>query len=416
MKTIVQEFAVRYRYPVVFTRDAFGPENEALSQVLAGSGQKVNRVLVVVDAQTVGADPGLLAKIERYGQRHQPLLDHVDAPHIARGGEDCKGDTAEVERIHALIDRSRLCRHSFVLAIGGGALLDTAGYAAATAHRGVRLIRMPTTTLAQGDAGVGVKTGINGYGRKNYLGTFTPPYAVINDFAFLDTLPEREKRAGMAEAVKVALIRDRAFFDDLYRQRRRLASFDRSALEAMVFRCAALHLEHIGTGGDPFEQGSSRPLDFGHWSAHKLEALTGGELRHGEAVAIGVALDALYSCHAGSLAEIEAAKILVTLEDMGFMLYHWSLGWLNVGEALREFQEHLGGELSIPLLDGIGRMSETHRIDPDLMKACIAELQQRHENKEKRNGHSMPPEDRQGDAGSLFHRKPRKAPGHRIVS
>jgi 3-dehydroquinate synthase len=416
VKTIVQEFAVPYRYPVVFTRDAFGPENEALSQVLAGSGQQANRVLVVVDSQTVAAATGLLEKIEKYGQRHLPLLDYVDAPHIARGGEGCKGDTAAVERIHALIDRCRLCRHSFVLAIGGGALLDTAGYAAATAHRGIRLIRMPTTTLAQGDAGVGVKTGINGFGRKNYLGTFTPPYAVINDFAFLETLPEREKRAGMAEAVKVALIKDRAFFDDLYRQRGRLAAFDRSAMEAMVFRCAALHLEHIGAGGDPFEQGSSRPLDFGHWSAHKIEALTAGELGHGEAVAIGVALDTLYSRHAGSLTEIEAAKILVTLEELGFDLYHWSLGWLNVGEALREFQEHLGGELSITLLDGIGRMRQTHRVDPELMKACIGELQQRQENKEKRNGHSMPPEDRRGDAGSLLHREPRQAPGHRILS
>ncbi len=415
VKIIEQDFTIRYHFPVIFTRDAFNTENTALSDVLKTSGRNMNRILVVVDSYIVSTTPGLLEKIEKYGQRHRDIMELADTPYIARGGEISKKDPVEVERIHALIDKYHLCRHSFILAIGGGAVLDAAGYAAATAHRGIRLTRMPATTLAQNDAGVGVKTSINGFGRKNYIGTFTPPYAVINDFDFLDTLPDRDKRAGIAEAVKVAIIKDKAFFDYLYRERQHLAAFKSDVMEEMITRCAELHIEHIGTGGDPFECGSSRPLDFGHWSAHKIEELTGGDVRHGEAVAIGVALDSLYSYHIGNITEIELAKILITLEDIGFDLYHWSLGWMNINEALKEFQEHLGGELNITLLDGIGHKIEAHRIDVDLLKTCMDELHRRQKGKENRNAHSMPSEIRKGNAGTLLHRKPRETARPRII-
>jgi 3-dehydroquinate synthase len=282
-----------------------------------------------------------------------------------------------VERIHALVERHKICRHSFIIAIGGGAVLDAAGYAAATAHRGVRLIRLPTTVLAQNDAGIGVKNGINAFRRKNFLGTFSPPFAVINDAAFLDTLPVRDRRAGIAEAIKVALIRDRDFFDSLYGDRVGLSRFAPDAMQKMIVRCAELHLEHIGRGGDPFESGSSRPLDFGHWVAHKLEELSASEIKHGEAVAMGIALDSLYSHHLGILGELDLHRILTLLETLGFDLYHTALSWLDVEMALGEFREHLGGELSIPLLEGIGRKTDAHDIDIPLMKRCIALLAER---------------------------------------
>jgi len=231
--------------------------------------------------------------------------------------------------------------------------------------------------LAQNDAGVGVKNGINAFGRKNFLGTFAPPFAVLNDLEFLKTLQVRDLRSGIAEAVKVALIRDRSFFEALYAERHELALFAPPALERMIVRCAELHLEHIAGGGDPFEFGSSRPLDFGHWNAHKLEELSGSELRHGEAVAIGIALDSLYSREEGLLGDLELHRILSLLEDVGFVLYHPALSWLDVAKALAEFQEHLGGELSIPLLAGIGNKVEAHAIDLGRMKRCIEKLGQR---------------------------------------
>jgi len=374
MHTIRQQFTVNYRYPVVFTRGLFDLDNSVLANLMRESGRESNRALVVVDSEVARLTPGLLERISRYAQAHAPLLEFVAPPFLIRGGEVCKHEPLEVERIHALVERHRLCRHSFIIAIGGGAVLDAAGYAAATAHRGVRLIRVPTTVLAQNDAGVGVKNGINAFGRKNFLGTFAPPYAVLNDLDFLATLQVRDLRAGIAEAVKVSLIRDSSFFEALYAERHELALFAAPALERMIVRCAELHLEHISGGGDPFEFGSSRPLDFGHWNAHKLEELSCHELRHGEAVAIGIALDSLYSRACGLLGDLDLHRILSLLEDIGFVLYHPALSWLEVEKALQEFQEHLGGELSIPLLAGIGKKVEAHRIDIPLMNRCIDKL------------------------------------------
>ncbi len=212
-----------------------------------------------------------------------------------------KNDPLYVAILHQAMQAAGLCRHSYVAAVGGGALIDTVGFAAATAHRGIRLLRVPTTVLAQADAAIGVKNSVNAMGQKNFLGVFTPPAAVLNDFAFLSTLSQKDWIGGVAEAVKVALIKDAAFFTFLERRARALARRDLPAMRQVIYRCAALHLDHIASGGDPFEQGNSRPLDFGHWAAHRLELLSGFELGHGEAVAIGLALDTTYSYLAGLL-------------------------------------------------------------------------------------------------------------------
>jgi 3-dehydroquinate synthase len=377
MECIEQQFYVSFSYPVIFTRGLFDPENPVLRDVVCRSGRGNNRILAVIDSEVVRANPKILELLGRYAEAHRDALEFVAPPLMVRGGEICKHEPVEVARIHALVERHRLCRHSFVMAIGGGAVLDAAGYAAATAHRGVRLIRCPSTVLSQNDAGVGVKNGVNAFGRKNFLGTFAPPFAVLNDFDFLTTLSSRDLRAGIAEAVKVALIRDRAFFETLYLERYALASFADSAMEPMIIRCAELHLQHIAHSGDPFEFGSSRPLDFGHWAAHKLEELSGSELRHGEAVAIGMALDALYSRESGTLGDLDLHRIMTLLGDLGFDLYHPALSWLDVEKSLAEFREHLGGGLSIPLLAGIGDRIEAHRIDAEAMKRCIGKLANR---------------------------------------
>lgn len=329
---------------------------------------------MVIDSEVLRLNPELPGAIASYARSCGPLLELVCQPVSVRGGEACKQDSSQVSLIQGLVEHYRLCRHSYLIAIGGGAVLDAVGYAAATAHRGVRLIRLPTTVLAQNDAGVGVKNGINGFGRKNFLGCFAPPFAVINDYRLLETLPERDLRAGIAEAVKVALVRDGAFFDRLFSCRGQLALFAPPIMEEMIRRCAELHLEHIAGSGDPFEFGSSRPLDFGHWAAHKLEELTGGELRHGEAVAIGIALDSLYSHRCGLLGKRDLRRILILLESLGFGLGHQALLWLDAASALAEFQEHLGGELSLPLLRGAGEQVEAEEIDLVLMQECIEEL------------------------------------------
>ncbi len=384
MESIRQEFTLSYSYPVFFTRDLFGEGNPVLPELLSSYGERPVRIALVIDSEVARLTTGLLEKIKRFASLHQGLLEFVTHPLVLPGGEGCKNKPQEVERLHALVEKEGLCRHSFIIAMGGGAVLDVVGYAAATAHRGIRLIRLPTTVLAQNDAGVGVKNGVNAFGRKNFLGTFAPPCAVINDFDFLRTLTERDQRAGIAEAIKVALIKDRPFFQRLYAHRRELSVFSPPAMERLIVSCAELHLEHIRSCGDPFEFGTSRPLDFGHWTAHKLEELTHGELRHGEAVAIGIALDSLYSHRRSLISDLDLHRILTLLEEVGFTLYDTALRWIDIARALQEFREHLGGVLSIPLLGGVGKRIEVHEIDVDVYQECISTLAA----KESRRGES----------------------------
>src|SRR5207244_199078 len=190
----------------------------------------------------------------------------VCPPLIIEGGERTKNSDIHVSELHSHIERFHIDRHSYVIGVGGGALLDMVGLAAATAHRGVRHVRIPTTTLSQADSGVGVKNGINAFGKKNFIGTFAPPFAVINDFQLLASLSPRDKRAGYVEAVKVALIRDREFFEEIENNLAALVNFEPAAMQRVIYRCAELHLDHIASAGDPFESGPARPLDFGHWA------------------------------------------------------------------------------------------------------------------------------------------------------
>ncbi|MHC1711516.1 MAG: 3-dehydroquinate synthase [Solidesulfovibrio sp.] len=376
-QTILQHIAPTFDFPVVFTRRAFDPGNPVLAEVLGRAGPGPHRLGVVMDGGLVEADPGLVGRLTAYLSANAHVAELAAPPLVVVGGEGAKADFSVLRAVWQLTYEARLCRQSFLLVIGGGAVLDAAGFAAATAHRGVRLIRMPSTVLAQNDAGVGVKNGVNAFGRKNYLGAFAPPYAVINDHALLATLPAREARAGLAEAVKVALVRDAAFFYRLVELAPRLAVLDPDALEEAIQCCAKAHLAHIASGGDPFELGSARPLDFGHWAAHALEEATGGALRHGEAVAIGVALDTLSSRMAGLLAEAEATAVLTLLDVLGLSAWHPALATLDMAAAVEAFREHLGGRLHLTFLTGIGHRVEVHEVDLARMAAARDALSRR---------------------------------------
>lgn len=378
LKEIKQSFAVEYQYSVLFSDGVFEDKNTVLRDVLASAGEGPHRLMLVIDSGVIEAQPDMEYKIRNYCRKNADKILLTGEPLIVKGGEVCKLAPLEVQQFYDKVADEAICRHSFVLAIGGGAMLDAMGYAAATAHRGVKLIRMPSTVLAQNDAGVGVKNAINHGKRKNFVGTFAPPYAVINDYRLLATLEERDKRAGIAEAVKVALIKDAEFFSYLHKSRDSLAEFQQLTMQHMIQRCAELHLDHIATNGDPFEQGSARPLDFGHWAAHKLEEMTHAAVRHGEAVAIGVMLDSIYSWRLGNISDDQIAQIYETLSGIGFDLYHYELDSLNVENALAEFREHLGGELCVTLLDDIGSGKEYHSIDGHLMQACVGDLRKLH--------------------------------------
>jgi 3-dehydroquinate synthase len=413
MDVIRQKVRVDFEYPVYFTTGVVTPSNLLLRDVVARAADETpSRLIVVLDQGVVDHHPNLSDQVAEYAHRHRTVLNLAAPVLIVPGGEAVKNDPRHVDGIHRAINDAGLCRHSYVVAIGGGAVLDAAGYAAATAHRGIRLIRIPTTVLAQDDSAMGVKNGINAFGKKNYLGTFAAPFAVINDVAFLQTLPDRHWRAGVSEAIKVALIKDRAFFDFLESQAAAIRARDLVAMEQVIRRCAVLHLTHIASGGDPFELGSSRPLDFGHWSAHKLEQLTDHRLGHGEAVAIGIALDTTYSYLAGFLPEDDWRRIISLLPALGLSVYAPELGQnldsvndpTSVLRGLDEFREHLGGSLTILMLRSIGAPFDVHEIRRDVMIRSIGVLRdfehahRLREERHERHTHSEPAEP-QGTGG-----------------
>jgi 3-dehydroquinate synthase len=376
---IRQSFSVPFAYDVTFTRGALEPGNGALLEAFTRrEPARRHRVLPIVDAGLAAAFPELSGWLMTYFTRHAERLELVAPPALVVGGEAAKNDPQIIARLHALFHEHHMDRHSFALVLGGGAVQDAAGFAAATCHRGLRTVRVPTTVLSQNDSGVGVKNGVNLFGSKNFVGTFAPPFAVVNDASFLERLPARDRLAGLAEAIKVALIRDAAFFEAVERAAGALAAHDLDATEQVVRRCAALHLHHIATSGDPFELGSARPLDFGHWAAHKLESMTSHELRHGEAVAIGIVLDSRYAFEAGLLAEADCTRIHALMGRLGLPRWHDALairaggGRLAVLDGLDEFREHLGGELTVTLLGGIGRALEVHEMDGALVEKAIA--------------------------------------------
>jgi 3-dehydroquinate synthase len=385
MSSLDRSIQVTWPLRVFFTEDVFAPGNLVLKNALIGGEKNPAKVLVILEDALAQAQPELEHRIKNYFQIHAGPLQLVRPPLLVCGGESAKNSITIVTEILSHVDRHHIDRHSYLIAIGGGALLDVAGFAAATAHRGVRHVRIPTTTLAQADSGVGVKNGINAFGKKNFVGTFAPPFAVINDFNFIASLAPRDRRAGYVEAVKVACIRDEKFFAEIERDAEKLVSFEPVAMKKLIRRCAELHLDHIAGGGDPFETGSARPLDFGHWAAHKLEQLSHFQIPHGEAVAIGIALDVIYSREIGLLEKNSAERILKLLAKLGFKLFADELlnadadENLQILNGLAEFREHLGGELTITLLKEIGAGVEVHEMDPQKILEAVRELHGRKE-------------------------------------
>lgn len=342
--------------------------------LVASEGQRP-RVQVWLDRGLVQWKPDLVERLECQFRNESPGIEFLHPVRTIPGGECIKNDPVWVDRILRAIHDDNLDRRSYVVAIGGGAVLDAVGFAAAVAHRGIRLIRFPSTTLAQADSGVGVKNAVNAFDKKNWKGTFSVPWAVINDQRLLHGLSDRDFRCGFSEAVKVSLLKSPSEFLRLSESADRIA--DRhmpSALQA-IRSSVLLHLRHITEGGDPFESLEARPLDFGHWSAHKLEGLSGYRLRHGEAVSIGLALDCVYSTLALGLPFAIADKAIATLQRLRLPIYDPLLTSDQIFSGLEEFRQHLGGRLTLTMLRGLGESVDIHRVDFPKMVEAIGRLQ-----------------------------------------
>ncbi|WP_300600570.1 3-dehydroquinate synthase [Niabella sp.] len=372
---IEQRFTISYHYNIHFITDVFNVQNATFGDILQkhSNSSFAPSLLFVIDSNVGIRHPQLQTAITSYLHKNTPgnCTAHFL---VIPGGEKAKENDTAYQVILNAIHQFNIDRHSFVVAIGGGAVCDVTGFAATVAHRGIRLIRIPTTTLGQNDAAIGVKNGINAYGKKNFLGTFATPVAVINDSAFLKTLSQRTWISGVSEAIKVALIKDAGFFERIEQLAPALRERNEEAMQETIIACARLHLQHIANG-DPFETGSSRPLDFGHWSAHKLERMSDYKLLHGEAVAIGIALDCTYANMMGYLSMDELNRILDLLSALNLPVAHPLLHHTEaLLQGLQEFREHLGGVLTIPLLTAIGNARNATTINEQVMQDAAKRL------------------------------------------
>ncbi|MCA9194844.1 MAG: 3-dehydroquinate synthase [Planctomycetales bacterium] len=371
------EFSVPMVHRLRFTEDCFGQDFDILKEVFEHPAHSPARIQVWVDEGVAQADNSLCDRIAtRLDQANG--LELVSDVELLPGGERVKNDTRIIDHLLASINRDNLDRRSYIMAIGGGALLDAVGYAAAIAHRGIRLVRLPTSTLAQADSGVGVKNAVNWFGKKNWKGTFATPWAVVNDRNLLHGLSDRDYRCGFSEAVKVALLKNPVFFHFLADNASAIANRKQPYASEAIRQSVLLHLRHITQGGDPFEMLQARPLDFGHWSAHKLEAITDYALRHGEAVAIGIAVDVAYSHLRLGLPSEIAEQTISILQNLHLPIWDVALTGEAVFDGLEEFRQHLGGQLTITLVEDLGYPRDVHSIERSVMREAISWVAGKH--------------------------------------
>jgi 3-dehydroquinate synthase len=247
-------------------------------------------------------------------------------------------------------------RDSAVLALGGGMICDLAGFTAATYHRGIPFIPIPTTLLAMVDAAIGGKTAVDHPRGKNLIGAFHPPLAVFSDLRFLDTMPERDFRSGLAEAVKSAVIGDPVLFRKMEHDPAALLSRQRGAIQDLVLRSCRVKVRVVEA--DERESGLRAVLNFGHTLGHALEHLLDYRLLHGEAVAVGMALESRAAAAAGILNAGDSRRIIALLEKLGLPTrLPVGISPSRILKAARADKKAVRGEIRYALPRRIGRMA-----------------------------------------------------------
>jgi 3-dehydroquinate synthase len=288
---------------------------------------------------------------------------------LVEDGEQAKS-WQTLERVFDQLLAARYGRDCVLAALGGGVVGDLAGFAAAIYQRGVPFIQIPTTLLAQVDSSVGGKTAINHARGKNMIGAFHQPLAVIADVATLDTLPERELRAGIAEVVKHGVALDAEFAAWLEASMEKLLARERAALEHAVRRSCELKAQVVAA--DEREEGVRALLNFGHTFGHAIEAGMGyGEWLHGEAVAAGMVMAAELSARAGTLSRGEVERVRALVARAGLPTEGPSLAPERLAELMQVDKKAAGGRMRFVLLEAIGKACLRSDVDEALVCAAI---------------------------------------------
>lgn len=275
-----------------------------------------------------------------------------------------------VERIVDVLVANRFGRDCAVVALGGGVVGDTAGFAAAIYQRGVAFVQVPTTLLAQVDSAVGGKTGVNHPGGKNLIGAFHQPAAVITDIHTLATLPARELRAGLAEVVKYGLIRDSELFAWLEAHADDLLASEPSALARVILRSCEIKAAIVGR--DEQEHGDRALLNLGHTFGHAIESATGyTQWLHGEAVGAGLVMAARMSQESGLLSGKDLERITTLIGRMGLPARVPGIAPETILAHMRIDKKVQAGRIRLVLLRGIGEAFVTADYDESCLRRTL---------------------------------------------
>jgi 3-dehydroquinate synthase len=288
----------------------------------------------------------------------------------------CGGETrkrlAEVEALAEQMVEKGADRSSVVIAFGGGILTDVAGFLAAIFMRGIPVIQIPTTLLAQVDAAIGGKTGVNLKAGKNLVGSFHQPLAVLIDPGVLDTLPEREYRAGLFEIIKHGVIADPDLFWLMRREPRRVLSHAPEVVDRMI--CDSVRIKADVVSGDEKEEDRRRILNFGHTFGHALEAETGySRFLHGEAVAWGMKAAALLGEKERMLATADKQEILLCVNSYGPFPALNGIDPAHLAGRLKSDKKTVKGKIHFVLPERIGAVKITADVEERLVLAAIEE-------------------------------------------
>jgi 3-dehydroquinate synthase len=266
-----------------------------------------------------------------------------------------------------------MTRQSTVIALGGGVVGDVTGFAASIYMRGIPVVQVPTTLLAQVDSSIGGKTGVNFRTVKNLVGAFHQPRLVLADIATLKTLPIREYRSGLYEALKYGIICDRGLFEDFNSKLDRILVQDSQVVESLVARCASIKGDVVSR--DEKEGDLRRILNLGHTVGHGLEAAAGfRRLKHGEAVGFGMIAAARISRALGRLTEDQAVRIESVIRAIGPLPPLSGLKVKLVMDALQHDKKVRDGSIHFILPLEIGRVEITRNVPMDLVRETVKGL------------------------------------------
>jgi 3-dehydroquinate synthase len=295
-----------------------------------------------------------------------------EEPILLPDGERHKNVTT-VMRIYDALIRATADRATCLIAVGGGVVGDVAGFAAATFLRGIPVVQVPTTLLAQVDSAIGGKTGVNHPLGKNLIGSYHQPLAVLIDPLLLGSLPRREFRAGLYEVIKYGIIASRPLFDRIIQDLPKLFAREATSLVPVIAESCRIKADVVGK--DERESGPRRALNFGHTAGHALEAVTKyRRFRHGEAVAYGMLVAAGLGVKRGTFAAADRDALAALVAQMGPLPPTGDLSAAELIQAMRRDKKVVAGKLHFVLPDGIGSTRVVTDVTSEELGAALAAI------------------------------------------